>query len=228
MVNDFDKQTAGLCQQIGYLFDQWSLLERALTHRSVGAENNERLEFLGDGALNFVVASELYRLRPEFSEGELSRMRAKLVRKETLVEVAHELNLGTVLNLGVGELKSGGFQRDSILADSVEALIGAVYIDGGFESCYAVVLSLFSKRFNNLPEIDALKDPKTRLQEYLQASKLSIPQYVVVDKQGKSHEQQFVVQCVLAESGETTRAQALGRRRAEQLAAVAMLEKLGV
>ena len=225
---DISDNASALARRIAYDFGNPAHLHQALTHRSAGAQHNERLEFLGDGILNFVIASELFRLKPEFDEGELSRMRAMLVRKETLAEIASELEIGSHLNLGIGELKSGGFERDSILADSVEALLGAIYLDGGFEACAMVIKSLYADRLVNLPDIDLLKDPKTRLQEYLQARQLALPGYEVISKHGKAHEQQFRVRCTVPELSIEAEAQALGRRRAEQSAAREMLTKLGV
>jgi ribonuclease-3 len=217
-----------LARHLGYDFHSEPLLEQALTHRSVGTVNNERLEYLGDGALNFIIASELYHLKSTFNEGELSRMRANLVRKETLAEIAAELELGPQLNLGSGELKSGGYERDSILGDTVEAILGAVYLDGGFDQCKRVVQRLYARRLSDLPDVNQLKDSKTRLQEYLQGRQFELPEYKVVEKSGKAHEQQFLVQCVVVELDISLCAKALGRRRAEQAVAQKVLEKLGV
>ncbi len=222
------QKLSSLARQLGYEFHDKALLEQALTHRSAGMANNERLEFLGDGVLNFVIASELFHLKPSFDEGELSRMRANLVRRETLAEIATELELGSQLTLGSGELKSGGFERDSILGDTVEAILGAVYLDGGFEHCKQLVQHLYAKRLSNLPDVKLLKDPKTRLQEYLQGRQFELPEYSVVEKTGKAHEQQFLVRCVVSELNISLCAKALGRRRAEQVVAEMMLEKLGV
>jgi len=217
-----------LARRLGYEFRDKSLLEQAITHRSAAAVNNERLEFLGDGALNFVIASELFHLKSSFNEGELTRMRATLVRKETLAEIATELELGAQLNLGSGELKSGGYERDSILGDTVEAILGAVYLGGGFKNCKKLVQRLYARRLSNLPDVNLLKDPKTRLQEYLQGRQFELPEYSVVEKSGKAHEQQFLVQCVVSELNISLCAKAPGRRRAEQAVAQMMLEQLGV
>ena len=222
------KNLASLARRLGYTFHNEQLIRQALTHRSVGANNNERLEFLGDGVLNFMVASALYHLKPTFNEGELSRMRATLVRKETLAEIATELGLGAHLKLGSGELKSGGYERDSILGDAVEAILGAIYLDAGFERCRDVVQHLSARLFSNLPDVEQLKDPKTRLQEYLQSRQLPVPEYHVVEKTGKAHEQQFLVECKIDQLHKTVSARASGRRRAEQIAAESMLEKLRV
>lgn len=215
-------------RRLDYTFSNEALLGQALTHRSADANNNERLEFLGDGVLNFVIAGELFHLKPLFNEGELSRMRATLVRKETLAEIAAELELGAHLKLGSGELKSGGYERDSILGDTVEAILGAIYLDGGFEKCRDAIRSLYTTRLSHLPDVNKLKDPKTRLQEYLQSRQLPVPEYSVLEKTGKAHEQQFLVQCSIKALNATTKASALGRRRAEQRVAELMLEKLSV
>lgn len=217
-----------LARQLGYDFHDQSLLEQALTHRSAATLNNERLEFLGDGVLNFIIASELYQLKSRYKEGELTRMRASLVRKETLAEIAAELELGLQLVLGSGELKSGGYERDSILGDTVEAILGAIYLDGGFDQCQQVVRRLYATRLANLPDVDQLKDPKTRLQEYLQGRQFELPEYTLVEKSGKPHEQQFRVQCTVRQLNIESCADALGRRRAEQAAAQKVLEKLEV
>ncbi|MEM7294192.1 MAG: ribonuclease III [Pseudomonadota bacterium] len=219
---------APLCKKLGHSFRDESLLNRALTHRSVGSANNERLEFLGDSILNMVIAEALFLRRPDFSEGELSRMRANLVRGETLAEIGGEIGLSEYLKLGQGELKSGGFERNSIVSDCVEALIGAIYLDAEFATCRASVLGLYRSRLDNLPDAESLKDPKTRLQEYLQASGHDLPQYTVIAKEGKSHEQQFVVSCDVAVLDLHAEAKALGRRRAEQAAAAQVLANIGI
>ncbi|MCC5811953.1 MAG: ribonuclease III [Ectothiorhodospiraceae bacterium] len=221
-----NSEPQALIEALGYRFSRPELLEEALTHRSVSERNNERLEFLGDSILNFVIASELFRLRPQDSEGALSRLRASLVNKESLAEIARQLQLGQWLRLGSGELKSGGRRRDSILSDAVESILGAVYLDGGYEQCRALILRLYSQRLEHLPEASALKDPKTRLQEYLQSTKRGLPSYEVVQVTGKAHNQSFSVKCQIEELGEMTSGTAGSRRRAEQIAAKAMLEKL--
>lgn len=213
-----------LSRKLGLTFNDPELLENALTHRSANGQNNERLEFLGDGALNFIIASELYRLKPECDEGSLSRLRANLVRGVTLSAIARDLELGHYLNLGTGELKSGGFRRDSILADAVEAVIGAVYLDAGFDACRAFVLRLFAKRLENLPAVEELVDPKTRLQEYLQGRHLAVPDYNTLEVSGKSHAQTFRVECAIPALGQRTEASASSRRKGEQAAARAMLD----
>ena len=211
---------------IDYRFDDPQLLREALTHRSVGAGNNERLEFLGDSVLSLVVAMRLYELRPDAQEGDLSRMRARLVRGSTLAEVASEINLGQQIKLGEGELKSGGFRRSSILADAFEALLGAIFIDGGYVACRDVILSLFDPLIADLPDVEDLKDPKTRLQEWLQARGRSLPEYALVAEEGADHAKTFRVSCRLADDGTMVEQQGRSRRKAEQAAAAEILELL--
>jgi len=215
-----------LTTALGYDYQNSSLLSEALSHRSVGATNYERLEFLGDGLLNFVIASALFRMHPELDEGSLSRLRASLVRESTLAEIARDLQLGDYLNMGQGELRSGGFNRDSILSDVVESLIGACFMEAGFDTAEALVLRLFDTRLNNLPEAQTLKDPKTQLQEWLQGNKLERPAYTVIGKEGKAHELRFTVTCAVESSNKTVQATASSRRKAEQTAAAEMLELL--
>jgi len=215
---------AGLAERVGHAFADPDLLEQALAHRSVGARNYERLEFLGDGLLNFVVAAELFRRRPDDDEGSLSRLRASLVRESTLAAVARDLALGDHLRLGGGELASGGFARDSILADAVESIIGAIFLDAGFEPARAVVIRLLDAHFRNLPSGESLKDPKTRLQELLQGRGLERPVYEVVQTSGKAHELRFTVRCTLPSHGTTIRASATSRRKAEQQAASEVID----
>lgn len=215
-----------LAKQLNYEFTNRSLVQEALTHRSVSAHNNERLEFLGDGALNFVIASEIYRLKPDYQEGQLSRLRANLVRGVTLAAIAREIGLGDYLKLGSGELKSGGFDRDSILADTLEALLGAVYLDGGFAQVSQVVCYLFKDRLQDLPADEPLKDPKTRLQEYLQARKLPIPEYVLIETSGEAHQREFVVSAKIEPLNIESKAHGSSRRRAEQAAATIALQQI--
>ncbi|MDH5611381.1 MAG: ribonuclease III [Gammaproteobacteria bacterium] len=215
-----------LIGRLDYSFKDVNLLDEALTHRSVGSHNNERLEFLGDGILNFVIADALFQQRPDLREGDLSRLRASLVNGETLAEIARELDLGDCLNLGTGELKSGGFRRSSILADTVESILGAVYCDGGFDICQALILRLFNDKLKNLPDIDSLKDPKTRLQELLQSRRLPIPIYDVLSVSGKAHAQTFVVRCSVDGVDCITQAEGGSRRKAEQLAAEAAYQQV--
>lgn len=209
---------------LGYNFRRPEWLEEALTHRSASANNNERLEFLGDALLNLVVAEVLYHRHPKASEGELSRLRASLVKGETLAKLARELKLGENLRLGPGELKSGGARRESILSDALEAVIGAVYLDGGLAACRDLILTLYRENLESLASASELKDPKTRLQEYLQAYQQPLPVYSVLEIRGEPHAQSFTVECAVAE----LRAVATGssRRKAEQEAARLLLEQI--
>lgn len=207
---------------LGYRFSDAKLLEAALTHRSVGSANNERLEFLGDGILNFIVAAELYRRFPGASEGELSRLRANLVNGETLAQLARTLDLGDYLSLGQGELRSEGYRRESILANAMEAVIGAIYLDGGFDACYRFVPSLYRHRLEAMPATAEMKDPKTRLQEYLHANRKPPPQYTVLEVKGQAHAQVFRVECQ-ADAGHAAEGEGSSRRRAEQDAASKVL-----
>lgn len=214
-----------LQQRLEYQFDDIGLLERALTHRSLGARNNERLEFLGDAILGFEVADHLYGALKHADEGQLSRMRAHLVRRETLAEIARELSLGSILRLGPGELRSGGQARDSILADAVEAIIAAVYLDGGIDKARALVRRLLGDRLSDpTPEIQR-KDAKTRLQEHLQADGRDLPTYEVVSISGEQHDQTFRVICSTGLAGDTV-GEGGSRRKAEQSAAEMMLRSL--
>jgi ribonuclease-3 len=215
-----------LTDQLGYQFKDGALLAQALTHRSASALNNERLEFLGDAILGFVIAAALYRQHPNRPEGMLSRLRANLVNRESLATMAGELRLGEHLKLGPGELKSGGARRKSILADALEALIGAVYLDSDVVTAKALILRLFNERLTNLPAADALKDPKTRLQEYLQARGLALPEYAIVNVAGADHRQTFAVRCRIAALKLEAMGEATSRRRAEQAAAAELLDRL--
>lgn len=208
-----------LAGKLGYSFIDASLLEQALTHRSLGASNNERMEFLGDSILNFVIAEALYHQFPSQKEGDLSRLRAHLVNGETLADIARELDLGSYLRLGAGELKSGGFRRASILADVVESILGAVYCDSGIEECSRIIHRLFEKKLKDIPDSQSLKDAKTRLQELLQSRKISIPIYKVLKVSGKSHDQTFVVECIIDSMKITSQGEGHSRRKAEQCAA---------
>jgi ribonuclease-3 len=212
--------------QLRYTFNELSFLERALTHRSASKINNERLEYLGDSFLNFVIAKRLFDMRPEDAEGDLSRARAALVKEETLAAIGQRLGVDAQLTLGPGELRSGGSQRAAILADAVEALLGAVLLDGGAAAAEAVIDLLFAGEFASLPDAATLKDPKTRLQEWLQGRGLSLPSYAVESVQGRDHEQTFIVACDVTEKNAHTTGQGQSRRRAEQEAARAMLAVL--
>ncbi|MDZ7663127.1 ribonuclease III [Thiohalophilus sp.] len=215
-----------LCRKLAYSFKRPDLLEQALTHRSFGSSNNERIEFLGDAILGYLISIELYRRFPEASEGELSRLRASLVKGETLASIATELELGDYLNLGSGELKSGGHRRRSILADAFEAIIGAVYLDSDMDNASALVETFFKERIAELDPRTLKKDPKTRLQEYLQARGDELPEYQVVATEGKAHEQRFKVECTISSLADKVVGEGTSRRKAEQAAAEKMLQVL--
>jgi ribonuclease III len=211
--------------ELTYHFRDASLATLALTHRSAGKPNNERMEFLGDALLGAIVAEMLYETHPKASEGEMSRLRAQLVNGQALAEMARELELGDRLKLGSGELKSGGFRRDSILADAFEALVAAVYLDGGFEACRTTVRDLFADRVTALPR--SSKDAKTRLQEWLQAQGWPLPQYELIGTEGEDHARIFDVNCVVMEPMAITAAgRGSSRRLAEQDAAELVLSRL--
>lgn len=209
---------------LGHRFACRELLVQALTHRSHGATHNERLEFLGDGVLNCCVAALLYRLFPDLKEGELSRLRASLVRQDALAEVARSLSLGGLLRLGEGELKSGGSARPSMLADALEALFGAIFLDGGFEAASTAIEKLFSPLLLTIDVTKPGKDAKTELQEYLQGRRLPLPRYELRATRGEAHAQQFDVGCVITELGIATDGTGASRRMAEQEAARRALE----
>ncbi|MCX4190025.1 ribonuclease III [Methylophaga sp. OBS3] len=208
-----------LCKKLQVNFQDQALLQQALTHRSADPKNNERLEYLGDAILSLVIAEALFKRFPQVKEGKLSRLRASLVRGETLAELGRELNLGEVLVLGPGELKSGGFRRESILADAVEALFGAVYLDSGFDNARTLILRLYDERLQNIDVTEAVKDPKTRLQELLQSRKLPLPIYNV--KELKSDQQQpvFEASCQVSLLDKLVIAQGSSHRKAEKRAA---------
>jgi ribonuclease-3 len=217
-----------LAKLFGYRFGDPGLLNQALVHRSAGSRNNERLEFLGDAVLGCVIADQVFARHPRAREGELSRMRSTLVRRESLAKLATELDIGAYLKLGSGERKSGGHHRKSILADALEAVLGAIYLDGGFEPCRQVIVDLFAEKLDAIDDTDHLKDPKTRLQEYLQSRRKPLPEYSVVEIAGESHAQLFRVRCTVSDTDiESTEGQAKSRRRAEQDAADKMLAQLG-
>ena len=215
-----------LQQAIGYRFEQPALLVQALTHRSHGIAHNERLEFLGDSVLNCVVAAELCSRFGSAKEGELSRLRANLVRQETLHQIAQGLSLGEYLRLGEGELKSGGHSRPSILADALEALFGAVFLDGGFGAAREAILRLYGSSLAELDPRETGKDPKTLLQELLQARHIALPKYVVVSTHGAAHNQQFEVECVISDLSVRTTGSGGSRRIAEQEAAQRAYERV--
>jgi ribonuclease-3 len=216
-----------LRERLGYQARDLSLFRAALTHRSAASANNERLEFLGDAVVNLVVAHALYAGFPAASEGDLSRLRARLVSAEPLAGLAGELALGEELRLGSGELKSGGFRRQSILADAFEALCGALFLDAGLAGVQPVLMRLFAARIAALPAPEALKDAKTRLQEYLQSRSLELPHYTVTQVTGEDHAQSFTVGCQVPALGLATSGEGSSRRRAEQEAAERMIETLG-
>jgi ribonuclease-3 len=222
------KAIASLLKKLAYAFNDIELLNEALTHRSYATKNNERLEFLGDGILNFVIADELFKQYPDVQEGDLSRLRATLVNKESLAEIAEQLDLGEVILLGTGELKSGGFRRPSILADTVESILGAVYSDGGFESCRDLIVRLYAKRLASPADLQSLKDPKTRLQELLQSRRFSLPEYQVVNITGQAHSQIFHVRCSIDKMNIKVDGEGKSRRKAEQVAAEKAILKVEV
>lgn len=222
------KSSRSLTPHIGHRFKDPNLLVLALTHRSYGAQNNERLEFLGDAILNFTIGEVLYHQFIDASEGELSRLRALLVSGETLAEVALELNVGEHLNLGEGEIKSGGSKRASILADAVEAIIGAVYLDADMDAAKSCVLDWYRTRLAAISLRSTDKDPKTQLQEWLQARKQPLPAYDLVSTSGEMHRQTFTVSCTVSVLKEPTKASAASRRAAEKKAAAEMLIRLEI
>jgi ribonuclease-3 len=209
----------GLERLIGHDFSNKALLTQALTHRSFGSTNNERLEFLGDGVLNFIVASQLYLKFPKLDEGDLSRLRAHLVKEPTLGKIALTLNIGDALKLGEGELKSGGWRRPSVLADALEAMIGAVFLDAGFAAAEGVVIKLFTPLIEKIDPKAIGKDPKSLLQEYLQSKKIDVPTYEVLAIEGEAHCQTFRVECRVAKYNIVTQGEGTSRRAAEQQAA---------
>ena len=221
-----NKDRDALCRQLGHVFAQPQLLERALTHRSYAPDHYERLEFLGDSVLGCAIARHLYEAYPLLSEGELSRLRSNLVKEETLVTLAQQLDLGSHLKLGEGERKSGGFRRPSILADAMEALFGAVLLDGGHTAAEKVVLGLFVPYLAKADIHTLGKDAKTLLQEYLQAKRLPLPSYSVVATEGQAHAQSFRVECAIPSLKIHTRGEGSSRRNAEQQAAQAAYQQL--
>lgn len=211
---------------IGHAFGNRALLEQALRHRSMEGRDNERLEFLGDGLLNALIGVALFEQRPSDNEGALSRLRASLVRESTLADIARELGLGAHLELGESERKTGGHRRDSILSDALEAILGAIYLDAGFAVAQRVCLGWFQGRLAALPDPESLKDPKTRLQEWLQARSRGLPVYRVLRETGPAHRRHFAVRCELADADLHTEASGVSRRAAEQQAAEALLARL--
>lgn len=221
-----DKAKTWLKSTLDYDFNDPGLFEQALTHRSASGESNERLEYLGDAVLDFVVSEFVFRARPGADEGDLSRLRASLVNDASLASIAADLGLGEHLILGSGERKSGGHRRESILADALEALFGAVYLDAGFKPAQRVVEMTLGERLESLPDPRELRDPKTRLQELLQGRGFSLPGYALVEVTGKAHRQRFEVSCSIDGIEAETRGIGSSRRHAEQQAAERMLEQL--
>lgn len=215
-----------LCKKLGLTFNGPELFTIALTHRSAGANNNERLEFLGDSILGFVIAQKLYELFPEACEGVLSRLRASLVNEESLAGLARKHQLGDYLWLGSGELKSGGFRRDSILSDTLEAIIGALFIDQGIDACQQWIEHIFAEKLQSLSLDNWQKDSKTQLQELMQSKKLDLPDYVLQTMSGLAHEQTFKVKCTIPLIMESCIGVGVSRKKAEQAAAEQMLELL--
>lgn len=216
-----------LTRRLGYQFADDALLQQALTHRSYSRKNNERLEFLGDAVLNCTIAQQLFQRFPKAKEGQLSRLRAQLVKGETLAELGREFELGECLRLGSGELKSGGFRRDSILADAVEAIIGAISLDHSLQAAQDVIIQWFEPRLQEMNLSDNIKDSKTRLQEFLQSQKAPLPQYSVREVSGEAHDQTFTVDCDVEGLEQPTVGLGNSRRIAEQEAALAALTALG-
>lgn len=222
-----DRDCKSLSGLVGYTFSNTELFEQALTHRSAGRVNNERLEFLGDSILGFVITENLYRRYPDAPEGVLTRLRATLVRRETLAGLARKLELGPLIRLGAGERKSGGWRRDSILANTLESIIGAIYLDAGADACTRFILMIFNDLFADLDISQTGKDPKTVLQEWLQSRKLPLPVYQVVAEQGEAHRRTFTVICEVPSLDSCVRANGSSKRMAEQAAAAIMLEQIG-
>lgn len=215
-----------LCRRLNYKFQKPAFLKQALTHCSVGSDNYERFEFLGDSILSFVIAHQLFNQFPLQSEGQLSRLRSFLVKGEMLAEIAKELSLGDFLYLGQGELKSGGFRRASILADALEAVFAAIFLDGGIAAAQEVILGLYRSRLDDPNLNDCLKDAKTQLQEYLQAEKYALPEYTLTKVEGDEHDQIFYITCAVEGITQISYGNGPNRRKAEQLAARSLLEQL--
>ncbi|MDX1351489.1 MAG: ribonuclease III [Thiomicrorhabdus sp.] len=216
-----------LSKKLGYQYNDIALLQHALTHRSMGATNNERLEFLGDSLVNFMIADVLFHQFNRLPEGDMSRVRAHLVKGDTLAVIGKEYALSDYLVLGPGELKSGGFRRNSIIADAVEAIIASVYEDGGLDVCRELVMRFYKQRLEELDPKKVGKDPKTRLQEYLQSQNEELPEYSIISVNGAAHAQEFTVSCYVGKLNSKFEAIASNRRKAEQKAAEIALEALG-
>ncbi len=212
--------------KIEYIFRDKALLESALTHRSVGQDNNERLEYLGDAALGFIIADVIFRKFPQATEGEMTRLRASLVKGQTLAKLGRELELGDYIKLGPGEMKSGGWRRDSILANTVEAIIGAIYLDTDMEACRQFVMSIYRKLLTEVSPDKLKKDPKTSLQEFLQSRKQELPSYKILTESGNPHERLFNVECEIKSQDILVQAEGRSKRIAEQSAAKKALLEL--
>jgi ribonuclease-3 len=220
------KAAEELARRIAYQFKYPAYLKTALTHRSATKKNNERLEFLGDSVLSLVISEYLYAHQDKASEGELSRLRSSLVKGDKLAELAQQLQLGDYLILGSGELKSGGFRRSSILADTLEAIFGAVFLDSDYVTCKKMILDLYQHELSSLPEASSVKDNKTRLQEYMQSRQLPLPVYDVIDISGEAHAQTFTVECSVVLLDAPVKGEGKSRRKAEQQAAENALNSL--
>lgn len=218
-----DKAESWLEKTLHYRFKNVELFQLALTHRSRSKRNNERLEFLGDAVLDFVASDVVFHARPDASEGDLSKLRASLVKDDSLAELALELGLGEYLILGSGEQKTGGHRRESILADALEAIFGAVFLDAGFDAAKGVIDRAYRQRYTDLPDESDLRDPKTRLQEWLQARKMALPEYALAGESGQDHKKRFSVTCTVVENSLVTQGTSTTRRRAEQIAASEMI-----
>ncbi|CAL4320749.1 Ribonuclease 3 [Buchnera aphidicola (Periphyllus testudinaceus)] len=221
-------ETKKIQKILGYVYNKKELLKQALTHRSFSVHHNERLEFLGDSILSFIIANALYRFFPYVNEGDMSRMRATLVRGNTLAKIAYEFDLGEYLKLGQGELKSGGFRRESILANTVEAIIGSIFLDSNIETIEKLILKWYKKRLQKISPGDTQKDSKTRLQEYLQSKHLPLPNYTVVQVYGEAHNQLFTIKCDILNISDNLIGIGSSRRKAEQNSAQYALIKLGI
>ena len=221
-----DKAEAWLYKTLHYRFSDVDLLRQALTHRSATGSNNERLEYLGDAILDFVISNALFKARPDATEGDLSRLRSSLVKDTTLAEIAVELGMGMHLILGGGERKTGGHRRESILADALEAIFGAIFLDNGYEAARGVIEHVYATRLEHLPDAEELRDPKTRLQEWLQARQMTLPSYDLQSVTGEEHRQNFEVSCAVSGVTTVTTGSSTTRRKAEQKAASKMLAAL--
>ena len=213
---------------LGYTFKNKDYLHRALTHRSLGQVNNERLEYLGDALLGFVIANTLFHTHPEAPEGVLTRLRATLVKGETLAKIARQIDLGEYIRLGISEQKSGGWRRKSILANTLEAIFGAIYLDSDFQTCARSIETLFSEYIEGCTPDTLVKDPKTRLQEYLQANQKQLPVYEIIEESGAAHDKTFLIRCTIQDMDIIVEADGRSKRTAEQSAAKIILEDLNI